>query len=543
MKANVQLLMIGMVFSLLSVGQLKAQLNFTTATTATIDFSTTVAGINNGTYAGTGLASSPAVGQLDSNGITVTGISTLNGGSITSSTIPSANSLFAVTDNGDTWFGLRPNGDWSIILQIDNNIPGTSIYSLDIGFSINYRSLDGSFQTYALEFATNPAGPWSPIGSPVPGTGILTGWIPFTFPTALVCMGQIASGTSLFLRLSGTGSSTDAIGINSLTITPVTTALCTLTNITSFTTANIEDISLDLNWMEDGSGNCNETYLIVGREGVAPASDLIVSNLQGLYEAGNFNADSDWSNRSNTNEVWDQTFFTLGADEVDYFVYNGTGTSVSITGLEQNSNYNFLIMATGEKCSWVVGNNINTTTLLPIELTSFTAEVREKEVLLEWRTQTETNNDYMVVERSANGIDFFEIGRVQGAGNTQIPQEYTFTDKAPISGTNYYRLRQVDFDGTATYYRIITVSFEGDVEGWQVSPNLIYERTTIQTNRAFDPGSFLQIIDLNGKIIKTMRLEPGAFRAEIDLSDLIPGAYFLRMNRQGRVSIKRIIKK
>jgi hypothetical protein len=548
MKANVQLLIFGIVLSMVSVGQLKAQLNFTSAATVTIDFSTTIAGVNNGTYAGTGLAPSPAVGQLDSDGLTITGIGNTTGGSISSNffILPPPDALFAVTAGVDTWFGMSPLGDWSIVLQVDNNIPGTSIYSFDVDFQMLFRNLSPADQTYKLEYAPSPTGPWTQFGGTIelpPGIPTNPFWLPFSFGAGALCTGEIASGSSIYIRLSGAGVAADALAFNTLTITPVTTPFCTLTNITSFTTANVEDVTLDLNWAEDGSGDCAETYLVVGREGVAPASDLVISNLQGLYEAASFNANSNWAARTDGNEVWTQTFFTLGADEVDYFVYKGSGTSVTISGLEQNSNYNFLILATGDKCSWVVGNNITTTTLLPIELASFTAEAREKDVLLEWRTETEVNNDYMVVERSADGVDFFEIGRVRGAGNTQIPQQYSFVDEAPISGTNYYRLRQVDFDGTVTYYRIITVSFDGEVVNWQISPNLVHAQTTIHTNRAFEAGSYLQLIDVNGKILKTMKLEPGAFRSQMDLSDLIPGAYFIQMNRQGRVSTKRIMKK
>jgi hypothetical protein len=169
MKANVQLLIFGIVLSMVSVGQLKAQLNFTSAATVTIDFSTTIAGVNNGTYAGTGLAPSPAVGQLDSDGLTITGIGNTTGGSISSNffILPPPDALFAVTAGVDTWFGMSPLGDWSIVLQVDNNIPGTSIYSFDVDFQMLFRNLSPADQTYKLEYAPSPTGPWTQFGGTI----------------------------------------------------------------------------------------------------------------------------------------------------------------------------------------------------------------------------------------------------------------------------------------------------------------------------------------------------------------------------------------
>ncbi len=548
MKTNVQLILAGMMTWMLSSTALNAQLSFTTTSAVTVDFTNTVMGINNGAFLGLGLASSPTPGQLDSDGVTITGLSNTMGGSIPSDFfIPSpSDALFAVIDGSDNWLAVSPTGDWSIVLQIDNDIPGTSIYSLDISFSINFRNLDEDDQVYTLEYATNPGGPWTQFGNTLTIPSFVPEnvfWLNFTFDAGILCFGELTSGSSMFLRISGSGSATDNIAFDEVTFTPVTTSFCSLTNITSFATANVEDVTLDLNWMEDGSGDCAETFFVVGREGVAPAADLLVSNLQGLYEAGDFNASSNWATRSDLNEVFTQTFFTLGADEVDYFVYKGSGNSVTISGLEQNTNYNFLIMATGEKCAWTVGSNINTTTLLPIELLSFTATAKEEEVVLNWRTQTEINNDYMAVERSEDGVDFYEIGRVLGAGNTQVPQEYSFRDQAPIWGTNYYRLKQVDFDGTPTYYRIISVEYDAHLISWQVSPTLATDQLMIHTNKAFEAGSSLQILNLSGQVLKTLNAETEAFRQSLDVSSLPSGPYFIRLNRQGRVTVKRFVKR
>lgn len=548
MKPGTQLILAGLILWLFPSLSLKAQLNFTTAAAVTVDFTNTVVGVNNGAYLGLGLASAPAPGQLDADGISVSGITNTAGASITSDYfIPSpSDALYAVIDGSDNWFAVAPVGSWNVVLQIDNNIPGMSIYSFDISFSIQFRNIDANDQTYKLEYATNIAGPWTQFGNvlSVPsGIPVSNFWGGATFNAGTLCMGEIASGSSVYFRISGAGAATDNIAFDEVTFTPNTSPLCNITNITSFTTANVKDMTLDLNWTVDGSGDCTETFFVVGREGVAPAADLLVNNLQGLYEASNFNANSNWAARTDANEVFAQTLFTLGADNVDYFVYKGSGTSVTISGLDQNTAYNFLILATGGKCSWLVGNNVNSITLLPIDLVDFTGVAREEDILLEWRTQTEANNDYMAVERSSNGVDFFEIGRIPGAGNTQIPQEYRFIDEAPISGTNYYRLKQVDFDGALTYYHIISVNYDANFVAWQLSPTQVSDKLLITTNKAFEVSTLFNIIDLHGRLIRTISAEAGAVRQQINLSGLVSGPYFLQVNRQGLINTKRFIKK
>src|SRR5690606_7492371 len=86
---------------------------------------------------------------------------------------------------------------------------------------------------------------------------------------------------------------------------------------------------------------------------------------------------------------------------------------------------------------------------LPITLTTFTArQLEATKVTLDWTTASEENNDYFAIEYSADGRHFDELGMVRGAGSTTTSQHYSFIHHHPVAGSNYYRLRQVDFDGT-----------------------------------------------------------------------------------------------
>jgi len=96
---------------------------------------------------------------------------------------------------------------------------------------------------------------------------------------------------------------------------------------------------------------------------------------------------------------------------------------------------------------------------LPIELVSFTAKANENDqVLLNWMTAIEINNEYFTIERSADGAIFEEIAQIEGAGNSVQVNTYSTLDVAPAKGINYYRLKQTDYDGGYEYSNMVTVT-------------------------------------------------------------------------------------
>jgi len=98
---------------------------------------------------------------------------------------------------------------------------------------------------------------------------------------------------------------------------------------------------------------------------------------------------------------------------------------------------------------------------LPVELVTFVGWNEDDVNQLEWVTASEINNELFVVERSADGIDFVEIGSVPGNGTTTEEHTYDLTDYTPIIGVNYYRLKQIDFDGTFEYSATIAIEVFG----------------------------------------------------------------------------------
>ena len=101
-------------------------------------------------------------------------------------------------------------------------------------------------------------------------------------------------------------------------------------------------------------------------------------------------------------------------------------------------------------------------TVLPVTLSSFTVTKGAKSAILNWQTAQESNNAYFAIERSKNGTDFAEIGKVNGKGNSTLAQQYAYEDFGISNGQNYYRLKQVNNDGKYTYSAVVSVEFTGN---------------------------------------------------------------------------------
>jgi len=185
---------------------------------------------------------------------------------------------------------------------------------------------------------------------------------------------------------------------------------------------------------------------------------------------------------------------------------------------------------------------INEFAVLPIELTYFTATPKSDVVALNWRTETELNNAYMAVERSLDGENFAEIGRVKGAGTTVEPQEYSFIDEAPKTGINYYRLRQVDTDGTVNYHKVVAVSFDTKDIATTLFPTVANDFVMVQTSKVAETEGVVTVMSLTGKIVTELAFAKGADQIELNVANLAAGQYFVRLAVDGTVTTTRFVK-
>ena len=165
---------------------------------------------------------------------------------------------------------------------------------------------------------------------------------------------------------------------------------------------------------------------------------------------------------------------------------------------------------------------------LPIELSNFTATLNNKKVDVKWTTQSELNNDYFTVERSADNETFTAIGTVDGSGNTTQLHNYSFTDNNPLTGLSYYRLRQTDFDGQSQANLPVVVNNIGSGV-FTVYPN---PAKSGKVHLMGDEGSILKDIsvqDITGKIIPSEATfkENGSVDLQIDEIYTSKGGIFI----------------
>lgn len=214
------------------------------------------------------------------------------------------------------------------------------------------------------------------------------------------------------------------------------------------------------------------------------------------------------------------------------FSIPGTGTTLDLQ-------FEAFVNGSGEE--FAIDNfQLEEMEVLPVTLTFFAAKPSNKDVLLEWQTAAEDNNDYFSIERSNNGLDFDSINEIKGNGTTENTSNYSFLDAAPKTGINYYRLKQVDYDGAYEYSAIVKVIF-GDRGNTTVSPNPFQNFINLSFAERQENSTY-QIYDLHGRLVQQGLLSTEDTYQELNVSQLQTGAYFLHIIADHNISKHRIIK-
>jgi|GEM_PF-2644759 len=195
--------------------------------------------------------------------------------------------------------------------------------------------------------------------------------------------------------------------------------------------------------------DCYSNVIIIAKEGSAPTFDPATNACSGV--AGDCTA-SDFTASS--------TFAGTGSNVdlplSEYCVYNGSGESVTISGLNATTTYHYEIFTyLNPWSSKAQSPNLNIVSL-PVDLISFDGKLKSDLVSLDWSTASEQNNLHFDIYKSLNGSDFHPIGREEGGGNSQTIIAYNFID-SDVKALQYYKLKQVDFDGSFKYSDVIAV--------------------------------------------------------------------------------------
>ena len=165
--------------------------------------------------------------------------------------------------------------------------------------------------------------------------------------------------------------------------------------------------------------------------------------------------------------------------------------------------------------------------IVPVDLINYDARLLDNgSVKISWQTSSEKNNHYFSIEKSNDGRQFSEIGKVSGRGTTNFQSDYSFSDFNPSHGVNFYRLVQYDIDGKKKVeaIKIVHVERTGTI---RIMPNPINSSFTINIGREMTRSMDYSIIDVSGRIVTSGILNNSI--ENINISWFKAGLYFLKL--------------
>ncbi len=168
-----------------------------------------------------------------------------------------------------------------------------------------------------------------------------------------------------------------------------------------------------------------------------------------------------------------------------------------------------------------------TSVALPVSLLSFIGAIQNGNVQLTCQTASELDNDYFLIERSLDGVTFEIIAKVAGQGTTTQLRSYSYEDFRTPMGSSFYRMKQVDFDGTTTIYHAIRMEL-GVISSSKVYPNTAKDHINMQWGSDLRKGDVtMSIMKISGQLIERCLVAPNQNVDRIPLS-LSTRLYFLR---------------
>lgn len=287
-------------------------------------------------------------------------------------------------------------------------------------------------------------------------------------------------------------------------------------------------------------------YLDIRREATATPGVTDNSNLQSVgvnaprltmyYVAADYVSDPTNLTMVKTKSATPNTWFDIGG--------TATGSPAGNIAMAVSS-------ANFDSFSYfALANKTGGSNALPITLRDFTGRQDGHDVLLEWHTESEIRNQGFEIEKLFDE-GFHGIGTVKGAGNSTTLLRYEFRDKQPANGRSYYRLKQVDFDGTGTYSRVIAVDVLNDNERLNAVPfpnpsgneQIDLQLTIPDTSQ---PAGIM-LSDLNGKVIGRYDITPGGPTHQVFTmkmtAPLSSGIYLVRISSGNQTFVSKVVVK
>jgi hypothetical protein len=234
-----------------------------------------------------------------------------------------------------------------------------------------------------------------------------------------------------------------------------------------------------------------------------------------------------------------QMYYSDGAE------LNGIAESALTLNVFDGSNWAaYTAGARNSTSNFVITNNVNAASLseltmaadfaaLPLKWKSFEAARRNKTVLLKWVTEQELNVKEFVLQHSTDGLRWKDIYTVAANGNSNSPQAYQYIHANPVTGANYYRVLQNDWNNSTGYSDTKSISFSVNIEPFSVISNPVINGTI---SLSVNINCIITIFNTEGKILWTEELTPGL--KNIDASRFGKAAYYIKaFNTIQKISI------
>jgi photosystem II stability/assembly factor-like uncharacterized protein len=231
-------------------------------------------------------------------------------------------------------------------------------------------------------------------------------------------------------------------------------------------------------------------------------------------------------------QLVDSTMIIIWGDEGIVFISKDSGVTWQQYNLPSRNSIKFF----NKNHGYLVGNtgliySYQDTTIVPVEMISFESSISGNQIFLEWRTASELNNNGFEIQKKKNNNDWNSIGFVEGNGTTTDYNNYFFVDTDPISGLNYYRIKQIDYDGTASYSEIRSINFQpiNDLIALGNYPNPFNSQTNIVFNIPNDGEVELKVFNILGKEVDKNNyksLNAGINKINYSMQKLSSGVYF-----------------
>jgi len=196
------------------------------------------------------------------------------------------------------------------------------------------------------------------------------------------------------------------------------------------------------------------------------------------------------------------------------------------------------IPVAGMSCTGGTALSITGDVVLPVSLIDFAVYKNGNQAILKWETLLEINNKGFEIQKSNDGINWVNIGFVNGHGNSSVEINYQFTDANPYAGNNEYRLCKVDLDGNQTFSSIENINFQSN-SYYTISNNPgrgVYQISMLAEAEKLE----MTVFDISGKMIYRKITNIG--NQTLDISNSAAGVYWLRMKKGNNLFIEKLIK-